>query len=130
MPRSIFVIAVAMLATVFTVNAFSSGGATKAQAQDAGWDCAPDVKIGGYYHCAQPGKPSLLDLVEGKASPPSLQLGVYDGETERFAGTETLRRADLFKGDENTPCPQDPGANWVFLDFEGADYYACHRFDT
>ncbi len=76
MPRSIIVIAVAMLATVFTVNAFSSGGATKAQAQDAGWDCSPDIRIAGYYHCAAPGKPSLLELIQGEATPPSLQLSV------------------------------------------------------
>lgn len=128
--RNIILIAFAMIGSLFATEAFSSSAATKTQAQKAGWNCDPDVTIGGYFHCSAPGKPSLLQVVQGEESPAGLQLRVYDGETERFAGMETLRRADLFSGDESTPCPQDAGMTWVFLDFAGADYYACHRFDT
>jgi hypothetical protein len=119
--------AIALLASLATVAvggaASAASHATKAQAIAAGWDCNPDITIGGYFHCAQPGKPSLADLIGGAASPPSLTLHAYDGQTERLAGVESLIRADLFAGQ---PCPQE--GSWAFLDFAGADYYACHRF--
>ena len=114
--------ALAVLAVAGTASPASN--ASKAQAVAAGWDCSPDMTIGGYFHCAPPGKPSLLDVVTGTASPPSLALRVYDGETELLAGTEQLIRADLFAGQ---PCPQE-GGGWAFLDLAGADYYACHHF--
>jgi hypothetical protein len=105
-------------------TAASSSQATKAQAVAAGWDCSPNITILGYFHCAAPGSPSLLELITGDASPPSLHLNVYDGETELLAGTEELIRADLFRGQ---PCPQE-GGGWSFLDFAGSDYYGCHHF--
>jgi len=114
----------AVLAVAGTASPASS--ASKAQAVAAGWDCSPDITILGYFHCAAPGKPSLLDLVTGAASPPNLALRVFDGGTQLLAGTEQLIRADLFAGQ---PCPQE-GGGWAFLDFAApaADYYACHHF--
>jgi hypothetical protein len=104
--------------------ASSSSQATKAQAVAAGWDCSPNITILGYFHCAAPGSPSLLDLITGAATPPTLHLNVYDGDTQLLAGTEQLIRADLFRGQ---PCPEE-GGSWSFLDFAGADYYGCHHF--
>jgi hypothetical protein len=104
--------------------ASSSSQATKAQAVAAGWDCSPNITILGYFHCAAPGSPSLLDLITGAATPPTLHLNVYDGDTQLLAGTEQLIRADLFRGQS---CPQE-GGSWSFLDFAGADYYGCHHF--
>ena len=112
----------AVLAVAGTAS--SASNASKAQAVAAGWDCSPNITIGGYFHCAPPGKPSLLDLITGAASPPSLALRVYHGETELLAGTEALIRADLFVVQ---PCPQE-GGSWAFLALAGADYYACHHF--
>jgi hypothetical protein len=100
--------------------------ATKAQAIAAGWDCSPNITILGYFHCSPPGHPSLLDVITGAAKPPSLILRVYDGETNLYAGTEQLLRADLFA---DQPCRQE-GGDWGFLDFAppAADYYGCHHF--
>ena len=119
--------ALAVLAVAGTASPASN--ASKAQAVAAGWDCSPDITIpaiGGYFHCAAPGRPSLLDLITGAASPPSLHLNVYDGETQLLAGTEELIRADHVCGQ---PCPQE-GGSWSFLDFPppAADYYGCHHF--
>jgi hypothetical protein len=115
--------ALASLASSGTA-ASSSSQATKAQAVAAGWDCSPNITILGYFHCAAPGSPSLLDLITGAATPSTLHLNVYDGDTQLLAGTEQLIRADLFRGQ---PCPQE-GGSWSFLDFAGADYYGCHHF--
>jgi hypothetical protein len=107
--------------------ASSSSQATKAQAVAAGWDCSPNITILGYFHCAAPGSPSLLDLITGAATPPTLHLNVYNGETELLAGTEQLIRADLFRGQ---PCPQE-GGGWGPLNFYGSsdpEYYGCHHF--
>lgn len=104
--------------------ASSSSHATKAQAEAAGWDCSPNFPLFGHFHCSPPGHPSLLEVFLGTANPPTLTLKLYDGETELFAGSELLIRADLFGGQ---PCPQE-GGGWAFLDFFGADYYGCHRF--
>lgn len=99
-------------------------GGTLEQAQQAGWDCNPLVEIGGYLHCAPPGKPSVADLIEGTdVSSMVLRVFTPDGT---FAGLETLLRQDLYAGQT---CPQDALAVWDFLPF-GAGYYACHRFDT
>lgn len=62
-------------------------------AEAADWSCDPEVLIGGYFHCAPPGKPSLQKLIDGEASPSSLQLRAFNPD-ESFAGTETLLRAD------------------------------------
>ncbi len=121
-PVALFAVVAAL--GVSGTAASSSSQATKAQAVAAGWDCSPNIKILGYFHCAAPGRPSLLDLITGNASPPSLHLNVYDGTTELLAGTEQLIRADLFRGQ---PCPQE-GGGWSFLNFAGTDYYACHHF--
>ena len=115
-----------------TGTASSASQATKAQALAAGWDCSPNITIPasrGYFHCAAPGEPSLLDLITGAATPPSLHLNVYfgpdfAGQTGLLAGTEELIRADHFGGQ---PCPQE-GGSWAFLHFATADYYACHHF--
>ena len=130
MKRLIIVVTVSMmtllgvLGTAGTASADSH--ATMAQAVAAGWDCSPNITILGYFHCAAPGKPALLDLITGAANPPTLGLRVYDGSTQLLAGTEALIRADLFSGQ---PCPRD-GGSWSFLDFAGADYYGCHHFDS
>lgn len=100
-------------------------GGTMAQAQAAGWDCSPQILIVGYYHCAPPGKASVLDIVTGQASPPSVELRVFNPDGS-FAGIESLQRADLYAGQ---PCPQDNLAKWGLLDLP-VDYYACHRFDA
>lgn len=120
------VIALAVVAGALVGTASSASQATKAQAVAAGWDCSPNITILGYFHCAAPGKPPLLDLVTGAANPPTLSLNVYDGTSELFAGTELLIRADLFNG-QNRKCTQE-GGDWAFLDLAGADYYACHHF--
>lgn len=101
------------------------GGATMAQSQAAGWDCNPQILIIGYYHCAPPGKASVLDIATGQASPPSVVLRVFNPDGS-FAGTESLLRADLYAGQ---PCPQDNLTEWGLLDLP-VDYRACHRFDA
>ncbi len=126
MKRFVVVAAVSMASLVaipgVTGTALSAPNATKAKAQAAGWDCSPDVTILGFFHCAAPGRPTLLDLITGTATPPSLSLNVYDGTTEAFSGTEMLIRADLFAGQA---CPHE--GEWSFLDFAGADYWGCHH---
>ena len=99
-------------------------GSTMAQAQAAGWDCSPQVLIIGYYHCAPSGKPSVLDMINGDRSSPSIVLRVFF-PNGNFAGTEMLRRNDLYQA--NTPCPQDGLTEWGQLPF---GYRACHHFDT
>lgn len=94
-----------------------------AQAEAAGWDCNPHVLIVGYYHCAPPGKPSVLDMIQGTTDTPSIVLRVFYPSGE-FAGTEHLIRADLYQGQ---PCPQDNLATWDLLPF---GYRACHHFDA
>jgi hypothetical protein len=111
----------------FAGTASSASHATRAQAMAAGYDCSPEILILGYYHCAAPGQPSLLDLINGVASPPSLHLNVYyagtpgDPTTQFLAGTEELIRADLYRGQ---PCPRE-GGTWSLLPF---GYYGCHHF--
>lgn len=124
--RSLVVLLSFAVAVGLAGTALSASQATKAQAEAAGWDCSPDITIFGYFHCAPPGKPSLLDLITGAATPPSLHLNVYDGDTELLAGTEQLIRADLF---QDQPCPRE-GA-WGALNFYGSsdpEYYGCHHF--
>jgi hypothetical protein len=98
------------------------------QTMAADWDCNPEILIPpvtGYFHCAPPGKASVLDIVTGQASPPSVVLRVFKPD-ESFAGTESLLRADLYAGQA---CPQDNLAQWDLLDLP-LDYRACHRFDA
>ena len=100
----------------------------------AGWDCNPEVPIAGqYFHCSQPGKPSVADLLSADGvTVPSLQLRVFNVADESFAGVETLIREDLHP--ESQKCTQDaknlPGGTWGFLELpSGNNYYACHRFE-
>ena len=120
------VVSLTALAALMSGVAHGAGGpgGTLAQAQGAGWDCSPLVQIGGYLHCAPPGKPSVADLIEGTDAP-SMILRVFTPDG-RFAGIETLLRQDLYVGQT---CPQDALAVWDFLPLSGG-YYACHRFDT
>jgi hypothetical protein len=120
--------AIALAGTAFGNPAATDMDRTKA----AGWDCNPEVPIAGQYlHCSQPGKPSVADLISADGvTVPSMQLRVFNVADESFAGTETLRRADLHNPDQK--CTQDasnlPGGTWGLLDL-ATDYYACHRFE-
>lgn len=120
-PR-IVVLAIFLAMTLGAGAAFAGGGSTMTQAQAAGWDCSPQVQILGYYHCAPPGGTSVAALIAG-TDVPTIVLRVFHPDG-RFAGIETLRRADLYAGQ---PCPQDNLATWALLPF---GYYACHRFAT
>lgn len=116
--------ALILMASALAGTASGSGARTLAQAQAAGWDCNPMVLIGGHYHCSPRGVPSVQDIVDGRATTPSIVHQVFrpDGT---FAGTETLIRADLFAGQ---PCPTDewlPVPPWL----PSPAYYACHHFD-
>jgi hypothetical protein len=123
--RVVTIIALAVLTAVLTgaASGADGSGSTMAGAQAAGWDCNPQVLIFGYYHCAPPGKPSVLDMIQGTTDAPIIVLRVFrpDGT---FAGIERLLRADLYAGQG---CPQDSLVNWDLLPF---GYYACHNFDT
>lgn len=116
---AIVITAAALAGTVSGANS-----RTLAKAQAAGWDCNPLVLIGGHYHCSPRGLPSVLDIVEGTATTPSIVHQVFrpDGS---FAGTETLIRADLFAGQ---PCPTD---QWLAVPpwLPEPTYYACHHFE-
>lgn len=96
---------------------------TLAQAQAAGWDCAPLILIGGHYHCSPPGKEGVLEIIDGTASAPSIVHQVFHADGT-YAGAETLIRADLFAGQ---PCPTDqwlPVPPWL----PTPAYMACHHF--
>ena len=121
--RTLLFIAPLVVAVAVAGIAYSAGGGTMTQAQAAGWDCNPQILIIGYYHCAPPGKPSVLDMINGDTSAPSIVLRVFNPDGS-FAGTEQLLRADLYQGQ---PCPQDGLAEWGLLPF---GYRACHHFDT
>jgi hypothetical protein len=121
------IIAALMLATAALAgSALGRGNAgltDMQQAQAAGWDCNPQILIVGYYHCAPAGRPSVLDMINGNTSAPSMILRVFNPD-ESFAGTEHLQRADLYAGQ---PCPQDNLEEWDLLPF---GYRACHHFDA
>ncbi len=123
--RILLLAAPAAVAAVIAGAAYSADGGTIAQAQAAGWDCNPQVLIGGYLHCAPPGKPSVLDIVTGQTNAPSIELRVFNPDGS-FAGIESLLRADLYAGQA---CPQDNLTEWSLLDLP-VDYRACHHFDT
>jgi hypothetical protein len=121
---SLLGIAALSIAAAGAVSAASgSSGHSLAQAQAAGWDCEPLILIGGHYHCSPPGKPGVLQIIDGSATAPSIVHQVFrpDGT---YAGSETLIRADLFAGQ---PCPTDqwlPVPPWL----PSPAYYACHHF--
>ena len=120
---SLLVVTTALAVMSFAGFAQGSGGANMSQTQAAGWDCNPQFLIIGYYHCAPPGKPSVLDMINGDTSAPSIVLRVFNPDGS-FAGTEQLLRDDLYQGQA---CPQDGLAEWGPLPF---GYRACHHFDT
>jgi len=122
--RMVAVVALLAGALAIAGIAYSAGGDME-QAQSADWDCNPQVLIIGYYHCAPPGKPSVLDIVLGNTNAPSLELRVFNPDGS-FAGIESLIRADLYRGQA---CPQDGLEEWGLLDLP-VDYRACHRFET
>ena len=113
-------------ATSSLILASAASGAsqhTLAQAQAAGWDCAPLILIGGHYHCSPPGKEGVLEIIDGTASSPSIVHQVFHADGT-YAGAETLIRADLFAGQ---PCPTDqwlPVPPWLPTPM----YLACHHF--
>ena len=91
--------------------AAAQGGLTADRLADAGWDCFPVPGLG--VHCMPPG-------VEWGDR--HVQLLYFDEATGEFAGTETLVRADAFRG--NRQCPTED-LGWFFIPPLG--YYACHR---
>ena len=128
--RATLVVVPAVLAVLLAgvAQGNPSGRTDMEQAKAAGWDCNPEVPIAGpYLHCAPPGKPSVADIVTPPGSTvPSIELRVFNLDGS-FAGIESLIRADLYQGQR---CPQDDLVEWGLLDLPGADYRACHRFDT
>ena len=127
--RSVIVVALAIGAFVVAGLAYSAGGpgGTADQAKAAGWNCNPEVPIAGnYLHCAPPGKPSVADILVGNTNAPSIELRVFDFSTGVFAGTESLIRADLYRGQ---PCPQDNLTEWGLLALP-VPYRACHHFNA
>ena len=119
--RTLLALALALIMTATAGMALAGGKTAIERAKDANWDCF-GTPLGGYDHCAPPGKPSIDDLISGTTAP-SLVLSVFNPDGS-FAGNETLLRADLYGGQ---PCPQDNLAEWGLLPF---GYYACHHFDT
>ena len=125
-------VAPVIAAIVLAGTAFGDPAATDmARAEAAGWNCNPPVPIAGQYqHCSQPGSPSVLDLISSQGvTVPAMQLRVFNFADKSYAGTETLIRADLYRGQQ---CPQDAanlaGGTWGLLDL-ATDYRACHRFE-
>jgi hypothetical protein len=124
--RLIAVLAALVVTAAVAGVARGAGGPGGGTAQvPEGWDCAPIQLIGGYFHCAPPGKPSIADLLGGTVNVSSMVLRAFTPEGV-FAGIEVLIRQDLYA---SQPCPQDSLVVWDFLPFS-AGYYACHRFDT
>ena len=129
-------LALPVLATIALASvAYGNPAATDMdRTRAAGWDCTPEVPIAGqYFHCSQPGKPSVADLLSADGvTVPSLQLRVFNVADRSFAGVETLIREDLHRADQK--CTQDAanlaGGTWGLLTLpSGNDYYACHRFE-
>ena len=127
MALRVSIIAALMLATAALAGSALGGGnaglTDMQRVQAANWDCSPQILIVGYFHCAPPGKPSVLDMINGDRSAESIVLRVFNPNGS-FAGTEHLQRADLYAGQ---PCPQDNLAEWDLLPF---GYRACHHFDA
>lgn len=115
--------AIGLAAMVLAAPVRGAGNHTLAQVQAAGWDCNPLILIGGHYHCSPPGVPSVQDIVDGTATTPSIVHQVFEPDG-RYAGAETLIRADLFAGQS---CPTD---QWLAVPpwLPTPTYYACHHF--
>ncbi|HVM29766.1 MAG TPA: hypothetical protein VM305_03220 [Candidatus Limnocylindrales bacterium] len=88
-------------------------GLTAERLTEAGWYCFPVNTLG--VHCMPPG------TAWGDRH---IQLLYFDHETRVYAGTESLVRADAFKG--NRQCRTDPSGGWLDL-VAAIGYYACHR---
>jgi hypothetical protein len=127
MPRKLAflpsLIATAAFAMILAGAVSGASQHTLTQAQAAGWDCDPLILIGGHFHCSPPGKESVQAIIDGNATSPSIVHQVFRADG-RYAGAETLIRADLFAGQ---PCPTDqwlPVPPWLPTPV----YYACHHF--
>lgn len=81
-----------------------------------GWDCFDVPGLG--VHCMPPG------IEWGDRHIQLLYFDTSDvtSTDAQFLGTETLLRADAFKG--NRQCPTEP-AGWGFP--PGLGYFTCHR---
>jgi hypothetical protein len=111
MRRVLLALVVSGLLAAAFASPVSASGLTPDRLTEAGWDCFPVPGLG--IHCMAPGK-SWGDR--------QIQLLYFDEQTGKFAGTETLVRADAFRG--NRQCPTEPGG-WFFIPPLG--YYGCHR---
>jgi hypothetical protein len=127
MPRKLAflpsLIATAAFAMILAGAVSGASQHTLTQAQAAGWDCDPLILIGGHFHCSPPGKEGVQEIIDGTATSPSIVHQVFRADG-RYAGAETLIRADLFAGQ---PCPTDqwlPVPPWLPTPM----YYACHHF--
>jgi hypothetical protein len=127
MPRKLAflpsLIATAAFAMILAGAVSGASQHTLTQAQAAGWDCDPLILIGGHFHCSPPGKEGVQEIIDGTATSPSIVHQVFRADG-RYAGAETLIRADLFAGQ---PCPTDqwlPVPPWL----PSPMYYACHHF--
>jgi hypothetical protein len=124
---ALFVVPAALAILLVGVAQGNPPGLTDLEKTDKQWVCEPYIPIAGnYQHCAPPGKPSVAELLAGDTNAPSLELRVFDFTTGKFAGIESLQRADLYRGQ---PCHQDGQDEWGLLDLP-VDYRACHRFET
>ncbi len=128
--RNPLIVAIAALAATAAAISGTAAGApnsgnpnrTLDQAIANGWDCNPLILIGGHYHCSPPGRPSVADIIAG-TDVATVEHQVFEPDG-RFAGTETLIRADLYAGQ---PCPTD---QWLPVPpFGPVQYYACHHFE-
>jgi hypothetical protein len=117
MKRVATVIAAVTLATALATGTAAAAAPTPASLSAAGWTCFNVPGLG--VHCLAPG-----DSFAG----PTVQLLYFFGTTDptdaeaAFTGTETLIRADLYRGQ---PCPTEGGGPYTFLADLG--YYACHH---
>ena len=116
--------AIALITAAVAGSVLGVSRHTITQAQANGWDCTPLILIGGHFHCSPPGKQAVQDIIDGTATSPSIVHQVFTPDG-KFAGTETLIRADLFAGQR---CPTDewlPVPPWL----PSPTYWACHHFD-
>jgi hypothetical protein len=94
----------------------TAGGSSPAQLAAAGWDCFNVPGLG--VHCMPPGQSwgdRTIQLLYFDTSDP-------EATSAPFLGTESLVRADAFRG--NRQCPTENGG-WFLIAELG--YYACHR---
>ncbi len=123
MRKALVICALAIGGAVVVAGALGASRASMEQAKDAGWDCAPETLVLGYYHCAPPGKPSLQDVIDGDTTAASIVLRAFHPDGT-FAGIESLVRRDLLEG-HVPPCRPESLPEWNLTPF---GYYACHHF--